>query len=135
MSISGSGWGSAGKVVASDTRGPRFESSRLLSFYWTLLVVSCVEKTIIKKKRPGMGHFLKKNYVDHWIWTQMLRCQYQPLCQLCHNHCCPLCSVICRLNWVGTFTSLLQTKCYCKCSLATKLKLLWTSVWSDWAIF
>ena len=60
MSISGSGWGSAGKVVASDTRGPRFESSRLRSFYWTLLVVSYVEKTIIKKKRPGMGHLKKK---------------------------------------------------------------------------
>ena len=55
----GSGCGSVGKPVASDTRGPRFESCHWRSFYWTLLTVNCVEKTKIKKKRPGMAHFFK----------------------------------------------------------------------------
>ena len=59
----GSDCGSVGKAVASDTRGPRFESSHRRSFYWTLLIVKCGEKTKINKKRPGMAHFLKYRYV------------------------------------------------------------------------
>ena len=58
--LKGSGCGSVGKAVASDNRGPRFKPSHRRSFYWALLIVSCVEKTKIKKKRPGMAHF-KKN--------------------------------------------------------------------------
>ena len=49
-----------GRAVASDTRGPRFESShwQLLSDIY-LFTVNCIEKTKIKKKRPWMAHFLK----------------------------------------------------------------------------
>ena len=48
-----------GRVVASDTRGQRFESSHRQTF------VYCIEKTKIKKKRPGVGPFLiKKTMVD-----------------------------------------------------------------------
>ena len=47
--------GSVGKVVASYTRGQQFESRHHRRFYWTLLTVICIEKTKIKKKRPGMA--------------------------------------------------------------------------------
>ena len=60
----GSGCGSVGRTVNSDTRGLRFESShRQKIIYIEHLSTStvCVEKTKIKKKRPGMAHF-KKNY-------------------------------------------------------------------------
>ena len=50
----------AEKAVASDTRGPRFESRHRQSFYWILCTVNCIKKTKIKKKRPGMAHFFKK---------------------------------------------------------------------------
>ena len=54
----GSCCGSVGRAVASDTRGLWFESSHrgiyIQDFY--LPIVSCVEKTKIKKKRPGMTH-------------------------------------------------------------------------------
>ena len=45
-----------GRAVASDTRGPRFESShwQLLSDIY-LFTVNCIEKTKIKKKRPRMA--------------------------------------------------------------------------------
>ena len=59
-----SGCGSIGRVVASDTRGPRFKSSHLANFYKEiyLSIVNCVEETKMKKKRPGMAH-LKKDIV------------------------------------------------------------------------
>ena len=46
---SGGGCGSVGRVVASKSRGPRFESSKI----YILRVLSMK----IKKKRPGMAHF------------------------------------------------------------------------------
>ena len=55
----GSGCGSVGKAVASNTRGLRYESSHQQKLYWTLFTVSCQEKTKIKKKRPGMAHLKK----------------------------------------------------------------------------
>ena len=45
----GSGCGSVGRAIASDTRGPQFNSSRGRIF--------CIEKIKIKKKRPGMAHY------------------------------------------------------------------------------
>ena len=42
-----SGWGSVGKAVAADTRGPQFESSHLQTLY--LYTVNCIEKA--KRKR------------------------------------------------------------------------------------
>ena len=62
MKVVGSGCGSVGRVVASDAKGPRFESSHrqtLISDIY-LYTVNYIEKTKIKKKRPGMAHFLKK---------------------------------------------------------------------------
>ena len=50
-----------GRAVASDIRRPRFESSHRQNLYWTLFTINCIEKTKIKKKRPGMAHFLKKS--------------------------------------------------------------------------
>ena len=58
----GSGCGSVGRAVASDTKGPRFESShrqKFLYFYSTFDYYQlCIGKTKIKKNRPGMAHFL-----------------------------------------------------------------------------
>ena len=58
--ISGCGCRSISRAVASDTRGPLFEFSlgKILLQRYLLLTV---EKTKIKKKRPGMAQFLKKN--------------------------------------------------------------------------
>ena len=60
----GSGCGAVGRVVASDTRGPEFESSHwqlLLNIY--LLLTVC-RKDENKEKRPGMAHLLKKNLLS-----------------------------------------------------------------------
>ena len=54
----GSGCGSVGRVVAFDTRGPRFDSSHRQNFIEHLFIINCIEKTKINKKRPGMAHFL-----------------------------------------------------------------------------
>ena len=54
-----SGCGSFGRVVASDTKGPRFESSYWRNFI-CVFTINCIEETKIKKKRPGMAYFLKK---------------------------------------------------------------------------
>ena len=46
-------------AVASNTRGPRFESSHRQNLYQTfvyLFTISCLKR----KKRPGMAHFKKK---------------------------------------------------------------------------
>ena len=62
----GSGCGSVGRAVASNTRGLRFESSHWQNLYCTFVYlcnISCIEKTIINKKRPGMAHFLKNSYL------------------------------------------------------------------------
>ena len=39
--------------LISDTNGPQFESRHFLE---QLFTVNCIEKTKIKKKRPGMDH-------------------------------------------------------------------------------
>ena len=46
----GSGWGSVDRMVASDTRGPRFKSSHQQILY--LLTANCIEKTKVNQKRP-----------------------------------------------------------------------------------
>ena len=50
-----SGCGSVGRVVASDTRGLQFESSHRQNFIH-VFTINCIEKTKLKKKRPGMAH-------------------------------------------------------------------------------
>ena len=54
-----SGCGSVGRAVASNARGPRFISSHQQNLY-SIFAISCIEKTKIKKKRPGMVDFLQK---------------------------------------------------------------------------
>ena len=49
----GIGCGSIGRAVASDTRGPPFESSHQQNF---IQPVFTDKKTKIKKKRPAMAH-------------------------------------------------------------------------------
>ena len=57
----GSGCGSVGRVVAFNSRGPRFDSSHRQNFIQHLFIINCMEKTKINKKRLGMAHFFKKN--------------------------------------------------------------------------
>ena len=55
----GSGCGSVGRAVTSDTRGRRFESShwqKLINFEH-LYTVNCIEKAKLTKKRVGMAIF------------------------------------------------------------------------------
>ena len=57
--------GSVGRAVASDTRGPRFKFSHWQNFIYIehLFTVNCdIEKTKIKKKRPGMVLFKKDGF-------------------------------------------------------------------------
>ena len=49
----GSGFGSVGRVVASESRGP--SSNPVIGKNYTL---NCIEKTKINKKRPASAHFL-----------------------------------------------------------------------------
>ena len=53
--------GSVGRAVASDTRGPRFESSHRQKFILNICFLSTVYwKDENKKKEAGIGPFLKK---------------------------------------------------------------------------
>ena len=53
----GSGCGSIGRADDFDTIGPRFDSSHRQNFIEHLFI----EMTKIKKKRPGMANFFKKD--------------------------------------------------------------------------
>ena len=55
----GSGCGSVGRVVASNSRGLRFESSLRQKFILNFYCQLCIEKTKIKEKRPGLAHLKK----------------------------------------------------------------------------
>ena len=59
----GSGCGSVGRAVASNTRGLRFESSHWETLISDISFVYCQMywKDEIKKKRPGMAHFYKSS--------------------------------------------------------------------------
>ena len=67
MSITvGSGCGSVGRAVASDTRDPRFQSSHQQNFYRTFVYCQLCWKD---EKRPGMAHFLNANHkIVESIW-------------------------------------------------------------------
>ena len=63
MYVTVRGCGPVGRAVASDARGSRFESSHRQKLFNIehLYTGNCViEKTKIKKTRPGMAHFLIK---------------------------------------------------------------------------
>ena len=77
MSEVGSGCGSVGREVASNTRGPRFESSHWQNLNWTciyLFTINCIAKTKINKKRPGMAHFFLKKKIK----TEAERARLKP---------------------------------------------------------
>ena len=57
----GSGCGSVGRVVASNTRDPQFESSSHRQILFTINCIKDVLKIRKKKeKEAGTAHFLKK---------------------------------------------------------------------------
>ena len=67
--VQGSGGGSAGRAVTSNTRDPQFKSR-----HWQNCKLK-IEKTKIKKKRPGMAHLLKKciGSLGKLCWAIFLR--------------------------------------------------------------
>ena len=65
----GSGGGSVGRVVASNTRGRLFESQHWQNFIYQLYISK--EKTKIKKKRWGMAH-LFKNLLSVLSWLSRM---------------------------------------------------------------
>ena len=60
----GSGCGSVGTAVASDTRGPRFHSSHQKTY---LFILNCIEKTTIKEKRDRDWPRFKKNNFNNYL--------------------------------------------------------------------
>ena len=56
----GSGCGSVGRAVASNSRGPQFKSRHRQKNCIEHFTVNYIEKTKIVKMRPGRAHF-KKN--------------------------------------------------------------------------
>ena len=73
----GSGCGSVGRAVASDTRGPRFESSHQQKFISILnisLLSTVCWRDENKEKEAGYGPFLKKRgrKVDAQVATPSL---------------------------------------------------------------
>ena len=57
----GSGCGSVGRAIASDSRGPLFVSSHQHDLY-RAITVNFIEKTKIKRKEAGNGPFLKSSW-------------------------------------------------------------------------
>ena len=75
----GSGCGSVGRAVTSDTRDPQLESSHRKAFIKHLFSVNCVVKTKIKKKRPGMAYFLTNIYFVRYTLTNYFHFRYSTL--------------------------------------------------------
>ena len=61
-----SGWGSVGRAMASDSRGPRFQSSHQQTFVSDiyLFTINCIEKMKMKKKWPGIAHYLENSFLS-----------------------------------------------------------------------
>ena len=56
------GWGLVGRVVASNTRGPRFESSHWRKILWNnLFIVNCLQKTKKEKEARNNSCFNNDN--------------------------------------------------------------------------
>ena len=67
----GSSCGSVGRAVASDTRGPQFESSHQQNLHY-LYAVNSIEKTKIKKIAAEYGPFKKVLGVSFLILTAFM---------------------------------------------------------------
>ena len=59
----GSGCDSVGRAVASDTRGPRIESSHWQNILNMDLLSTVLKKRKQRKKRPGLAHL--KKHTNH----------------------------------------------------------------------
>ena len=77
--ILGSGCASLGRAVASNTRGPRLESSHQQNLNICLCTINCFEKMKTNEKRPGMVHFFKKNWRESWSSGSGRRLMFQRL--------------------------------------------------------
>ena len=117
--ILGSGCGSVGRAVTSDTRGPRFESSHRQKFIYILN--NCLLSTVYwkdenKGKEAGNGPFKKNNSNNSVSWTKYHKCTCNKEWICCHliappiyclglfTSCCiwkAICwrSVLCWLRW------------------------------------
>ena len=60
----GSGWGLVGRAVASNTRGPWFESSHWQTFIYNICLLSTVLKDENIEKEAGNSPFLNTIYFD-----------------------------------------------------------------------
>ena len=62
----GSGCGAVGRVVASDTRGPGFESSHRQLLLNSYLLLTVCRKDEHKEKEAGNGPFFFKTNILRW---------------------------------------------------------------------
>ena len=70
----GSGCDLVGRVVASDTRGPWFDSSHLQTFISNIYFLSTILKRgKTKKKRPEMVNFFKKTHRQYHRSVKVVR--------------------------------------------------------------
>ena len=78
MSIKGNGCDSVGRAVASDSRGPLFESSHWQNLYW-MFTANSTEKTKSKKKEADKCYyqFIDK-IVHHLNWRSTHYCPFSP---------------------------------------------------------
>ena len=68
----GSGCGSVGRAVASNTWGPQFDSSHGQNLFGHLFIFNCIEKTKINKNRPGVAHFFLKKRIYRYSSRESL---------------------------------------------------------------
>ena len=85
--VFGSGCGSVGRAVASNSIGPWFESNHQQDCIMNMLTVNCNEKTKIKKK-PRMAQFFKKiNKIWH-LRKVYFRYSFHVMKRSRKCHCC-----------------------------------------------
>ena len=72
--IWGSGCGLVGRAVASDARGPRFESSHRRNLMMNMFSVNCWKVENKDKKRPGMAQLIK--LFDVFLWRHFIKLKF-----------------------------------------------------------
>ena len=71
----GSGCGSVGRAVGSDTKDPRFKPPHRQSFIYQIfyqLYHSIIVKTKSRKKKPGMAHLKKVSVLMWWFFKPFI---------------------------------------------------------------
>ena len=112
LCLLGSGCGSVSRAVASDSWGLQLESINWQKLYWTF-TVNCIEKTKIKKNRPGLAH-LKKMLFPYVSKISINRFYAR---SFWWNFCWPLALKMLQSNLKNTYFKSKQTT---KCSKMTK---------------